>query len=88
MKIPISIKIRRMIMVAALVWGTGDVHAQNNDIAMTSSTKMNKMAMEQGFSMIPEKPEDISPLLYGEKMPTAILPDAEGRKVDLNKQFR
>jgi len=38
--------------------------------------------------MIPEKPEDISPLLYGEKMPTAILPDAEGRKVDLNKQFR
>lgn len=34
---------------------------------------------------IPEKPEDISPLLNGEKIPVAVLPDASGKAFDLAK---
>lgn len=33
----------------------------------------------------PSKPEDISPLLIGEKIPMATLPDQDGNLVDLNK---
>ncbi len=35
--------------------------------------------------LIPQRPEDISPLLIGEKIPVATLPDASGRDIDLNK---
>lgn len=35
--------------------------------------------------IIPDKPEDISPLLNGEKIPMADLPDASGKPVNLNQ---
>jgi len=35
--------------------------------------------------VIPQKPEDVSPLLYGEKIPTAMLLDMSGKPFDLNK---
>ncbi|RYY23414.1 MAG: peroxiredoxin family protein [Chitinophagaceae bacterium] len=35
--------------------------------------------------VIPQKPEDISPLLIGEKIPVVSLPDAAGNNYDLNK---
>lgn len=41
--------------------------------------------MVQMSYVIPQKPEDISPLLNGEKIPTAILSDAMGKSFDLNK---
>lgn len=42
-------------------------------------------AQGNSVSIAPEKPEDISPLLIGEKIPMAQLPDANGKMVDLNK---
>ncbi|MBN9296196.1 MAG: AhpC/TSA family protein [Filimonas sp.] len=49
------------------------VHAQSN------------MPMMKDSTMVPAKPEDISPLLYGEHIPTAMLMDAKGVAFDLNK---
>ena len=46
---------------------------------------MAKTEIKQGAYIIPQRPEDISPLLYGEKIPTAILSDATGKGFDLNK---
>lgn len=57
------------------------VNAQQSTVQ--SSTMMEKADMMS--YAIPQKPEDISPLLNGEKIPIAILPDASGRKFDLNK---
>lgn len=48
-----------------------------------SAGMMNKMEMGKGSYMIPQNPEDISPLLNGEKIPMAILSDASGKKFDL-----
>jgi peroxiredoxin len=61
-------------MVMGLVY---TVHAQDNPLAARPS------AMAAG--MLPQKSEDISPLLYGEKIPVAVLPDASGNMFDLNK---
>jgi peroxiredoxin len=41
--------------------------------------------MKQMPPMIPLKPQDISPLLNGEKIPVINLPDASGKNFDLNK---
>ncbi|MEJ2113219.1 MAG: redoxin domain-containing protein, partial [Flavobacteriaceae bacterium] len=37
---------------------------------------------------VPEKAEDISPLLIGEKIPNASLLDPDGNKVNLNKLIK
>lgn len=39
------------------------------------------------YSKAPAKAEDISPILNGEKVPNAVLLDANGNKVDLQKKF-
>lgn len=52
--------------------------------------KENKMEMSSGMNMdepmymIPQNPEDISPLLIGESIPTVRLKDASGKEFDLN----
>ncbi|MFC7526862.1 peroxiredoxin family protein [Parapedobacter sp. GCM10030251] len=38
---------------------------------------------QQVGQQVVQRPEDISPLLYGEKIPQATLPDASGKEVDL-----
>lgn len=62
---------------AALLFActAGMAHAQEKSRSM-ESTRMTD---------IPQKPEDISPLLNGEKIPIAMLSDASGKKFDLNK---
>lgn len=61
------------------------VNAQEKDRSMDSFNKMDKMEEMQMSYAIPQKPEDISPLLYGEKIPKAVLPDMSGNNFDLNK---
>lgn len=48
---------------------------------------METAAMKAGQMsyMVPQKPEDISPLLNGEKIPKATLTDVMGKSFDLNK---
>jgi len=48
--------------------------------AQVTTTMKHKDAMA-----VPAKPDDISPLLCGEKIPATILTDANGRSFDLNK---
>lgn len=38
---------------------------------------------QQAGQQVVQRPEDISPLLYGEKIPQAALPDASGKAVEL-----
>lgn len=76
MKSSITIKFRFLAIVISLACTTGLVQAQDN--AQSIDTK-------QLSYIIPQKPEDISPLLNGEKLPTALLPDVSGKLFDLNK---
>jgi peroxiredoxin len=50
-----------------------------------NSSKNEKPAKEVFSNPVPEKPEDISPLLIGETIPTVNLPDASGKSFNLNK---
>lgn len=54
-------------------------------ISMQPSAMVDMTARGQTPDLIPQKPEDISPLLNGEKIPKAILSDVAGKKFDLNK---
>lgn len=47
--------------------------------------KMTEQEMKPTSYIIPQKPEDISPLLNGEKIPMATLLDANGKSFNLNK---
>ncbi|MGN6214442.1 peroxiredoxin-like family protein [Parafilimonas sp.] len=49
------------------------------------STEAAAMNAGQMSYMVPQKPEDISPLLNGEKIPMATLTDVMGKSFDLNK---
>ena len=62
------------------------VQAQQNQMKM-GDMKMTGQDMKQASYVIPQKPEDISPLLVGEKIPTATLLDATGKSFDLNKSI-
>lgn len=66
----------------AMFCSMSGVNAQDEKHAMKV---MDKAAMKQISDAVPEKPEDISPLLYGEKIPVAILTDMSGNNFDLNK---
>ncbi len=46
---------------------------------------MGKDKMDKSMYIIPQKPEDISPLLIGESIPMLILKDSSGKDFDLNK---
>lgn len=52
--------------------------------AQQDSMMKEKKMMESMPSAFPQKPQDISPLLIGETIPTASLMDASGKKFDLN----
>ncbi len=58
------------------------VNAQEKNMSMKSA---DETTMTEKPYIIPEKPEDISPLLYGEKIPVATLTDMSGNNFDLNK---
>lgn len=50
---------------------------KNSEIAVSDTAKM--------ISGVPLRPEDISPLLVGEKIPKLTLSNAKGESIDLNK---
>ncbi|WP_199768614.1 peroxiredoxin-like family protein [Sphingobacterium sp. HMA12] len=62
-------------------------NAQEKSWGMKSSGLVDKEEMQLISGMIPLKAEDISPLLYGEKIPGAVLSDVSGKSFDLNKAF-
>ncbi len=68
-----------LVVALFMLYSMGTIHAQ------VKNGPVDKTEMKQGTNTIPQKPEDISPLLYGEKIPAAILSDAAGKSFDLNK---
>ncbi|MBK1897330.1 peroxiredoxin-like family protein [Chryseobacterium paridis] len=60
------------------------VQAQQSQMKM-DGVKTTGQEMKQVSYTIPQKPEDISPLLIGEKIPTVNILDATGKSFNLNK---
>lgn len=85
MKSLVETSLRSLLAALLLACTAGMAHAQEKSQSMGASRMMDKMEMKPMAYMVPEKPEDISPLLIGEKIPMAMLPDATGKIVDLNK---
>lgn len=61
-----------------LILSSFGAHAQQGQM------KMTEQEMQPASYMIPQKPEDISPLLIGEKIPMVSLLDANGKSFNLN----
>lgn len=78
-----KIKAASTILFCLGLFYTSTVSAQSN--MMEKNTKMINNDMKQAVYEIPQRAEDISPLLYGEKIPTVILSDVSGQGFDLNK---
>jgi hypothetical protein len=78
-----TIKLSLKFVVVALLFASSIqmVSGQQTVQSMETAT----MEASQISSTIPQKPEDISPLLNGEKIPMAMLTDAAGKSFDLNK---
>lgn len=53
----------------------------------TYSTTKSYPAQKTAMTAIPEKPEDISPLLIGESIPQITLSNAEGKSTNVNKML-
>ncbi len=66
-----------VVIFCLCIFSSSAVRAQQDD-AMNNDMKQMSYA-------IPQKPEDISPLLDGETIPMVTLPDASGKSFDLNK---
>lgn len=64
----------------------GSVNAQEmmNSSDEQSGMMKNKQEMIKESNLIPQNPEDISPLLNGEKIPMAVLSDVHGKNFDLS----
>jgi len=74
--------IRSFSLALVLAASTSIVLAQEKkeSVSKPASAEMQKMDYK-----IPERPEDISPLLTGEKIPMVMLPEATGNSFDLGK---
>ncbi|WP_313263618.1 peroxiredoxin-like family protein [Sphingobacterium sp.] len=81
--IKIAQKIIALIGCMCLLMLGRAVNAQEKKMAMQDGMKMEHMEMTA--STIPQKAEDISPLLTGEKIPMAMLANQNGKMLDLNK---
>jgi len=79
MKNPIKTKLAAFV---ALLLFTTCIASIANAQAQSS---IDKMDMKQIPYRIPQNPEDISPLLCGEKIPMAVLVDVSGKRFDLNR---
>lgn len=85
MKSPAKVTIRPLAIAISLTCLAAIAHGQENNPSTKPVPTMDKMEKEQISYAIPQKAEDISPLLDGEKIPAAALMDATGKKFDLNK---
>ncbi|WP_238430131.1 peroxiredoxin-like family protein [Chitinophaga agri] len=81
------IKVRLYSCLAMLLFAStaGEADAQQMSRHTASPATMNMAGTEQTAYVVPGKPEDISPLLVGERIPVVTLPDALGNNVELNK---
>ncbi|SFO90002.1 Peroxiredoxin [Chitinophaga sp. YR627] len=75
----------KSIAIALAIASTTTTMSNAQTTSMQSSSMKNTTASYQMPYSTPQKPEDISPLLNGEKIPKAILTDVSGKKFDLNK---
>ncbi len=82
--------IRKVTVVSSIamtlfcIFPNATIQAQISKTTM-ENTKMNEGNTDKMSYIIPQKPEDVSPLLIGEMIPTTTLLDASGKNVDLNK---
>lgn len=86
MKNPIKTKLAAF--VALLLFTTciaSMAHAQERSSMRRADSRIDKMDMKEIPYRIPQNPEDISPLLCGEKIPMAVLVDVSGKRFDLNR---
>lgn len=81
MKTTIKLSLKFVAVALLFACSTQMVRGQQTVQSMKTAT----MEASQISSTIPQKPEDISPLLNGEKIPMAMLTDAAGKSFDLNK---
>ncbi|MGN7787667.1 peroxiredoxin-like family protein [Niabella sp. 22666] len=73
------------MIALSLTFSVGMIGAQDKGNLSTLSKVIAGNENNEVSYLIPPRPEDISPLLIGEKIPVAMLPDASGRDIDLNK---
>lgn len=73
-----------LAMLGLCLLSSSVVKAQQNSTP-TGDRKTMDSSMKQASYAIPQKPEDISPLLNGESIPAVTVPDAAGKSFDLNK---
>ncbi len=81
MKTTIKLSLKFVTMALLFASSIQMVSGQQTVQSMETAT----MEVSQISSTIPQKPEDISPLLNGEKIPMVMLTDAAGKSFDLNK---
>lgn len=67
------------------VTSSNTLQAQGERVITTTVDDGGAANGHTGIYPIPQQPQDISPLLYGEKLPIATLADAAGKPFDLNK---
>lgn len=73
-----------VLMLGLCTFFSSATNAQQPNKSMNDK-KMMDGDMKQSSYVIPQKPEDISPLLNGENIPLVTLLDASGSSFDLNK---
>jgi len=82
------IKTKLAAFIALLLFTTciaGIANAQEPSRMSKADGVIHKIEMKQSPYHIPQNPEDISPLLCGEKIPMAVLFDVSGKRFDLNR---
>ncbi|SEO28065.1 peroxiredoxin-like family protein [Niastella yeongjuensis] len=70
-----NVRLKSIAVAISLACSAGLAQAQNDQSS----------DLKQVSYVTPQKPEDISPLLNGEKIPVTQLPDVSGKIFDLNK---
>lgn len=82
----INIRIRIVLELLMVIAMVGLLNAQTAQKQLPAAEIMNAASSDTfTLSKIPLNPQDISPLLIGEKIPEAVLSDASGRDFDLKK---
>lgn len=86
MKNPIKTKLAAFVALLLFTTCIASIaNAQARSSMRRADSWIDKMDMKQIPYRIPQNPEDISPLLCGEKIPMAVLVDVSGKRFDLNR---
>ncbi len=86
MKNPIKTKLAAFVALLLFTTCIASIaNGQERSSMRRADSMIDKMDMKQIPYRIPQNPEDISPLLCGEKIPMAVLVDVSGKRFDLNR---